>query len=218
MTSFLFVSHAYNTVFHFSFLIFLVMFSRCSHQQLKVCGTMVSRSFFLKAPSPIRHQDRKLLRFPLEHCFNVVSDVDKYEEFIPWCMKSRVISKDGENKMTAELTVGFQLYKEKYLSHVELKRDPNSVVAVSDTNIFEYLKSEWKFTPSSTDAGSTWVSFQIDFKFKSPLYNEVSEVFLQEVAKKMMQAFEKRCKQLANLQSNKSPQRKPPLPSNNSLS
>jgi ribosome-associated toxin RatA of RatAB toxin-antitoxin module len=190
------------------------MFSRCSQQKLKGCGILSFRSFFLKAPSPISHQDRKLLRFPLEHCYNVVSDVDKYEEFIPWCMKSRVISREGENKLKAELTVGFQLYKEKYLSHVELKRNPFSVVALSDTNLFEYLKSEWKFTPSSSDARSTWVSFQIDFKFKSSLYNGVSEVFLQEVAKKMMQAFEQRCKQLSNSQG----KRKPSLSSNTSLS
>lgn len=160
-------------------------------------------SLFFKEAQPIRHQERKLIKMPIDRLYEVVADVAKYQEFIPWCLQSRILSKDT-NQMKAELTVGFQLLTEKYISHVEL-RPPNSVTAISSqANLFEYLKSEWKFTPSSSDPkNATWVTFQIDFKFKLALYNELSEFFMQQVVKKMVQAFETRCKQLEKANNNK---------------
>ena len=167
---------------------------RCGAKN-SVAGTYRSQSSFFKEAKAIRHQERKLVKFPVSRLYDVVSDVDKYQEFVPWCVNSRVVSHNG-NKMTAELSVGFQLLTEKYISHVELNK-PNSVSAIStQANLFEYLKSEWKFTPSSSDPNATWVTFQIDFKFKLALYNELSEFFMQQVVKKMVQAFELRCKQL----------------------
>lgn len=162
-------------------------------------------SLFFKEAQPIRHQERRLIKMPIERLYDVVSDVAKYQEFVPWCLQSRVISKDS-HQMKAELTVGFQLLTEKYISHVEL-RPPMSVTAVSSqVNLFEYLRSEWKFTPSSSDPkNATWVTFQIDFKFKLALYNELSDLFMQQVVKKMVQAFETRCKQLEKTSSNNKP-------------
>ncbi len=151
-------------------------------------------SIFAKETPSIRHHERRLIKYPIDRLYEVVSDVEKYEEFVPWCIHSKVLSKTDKN-MKAELTVGFQLLTEKYISNVELSK-PNSVVAVSSqANLFEYLRTEWKFSPSS-DGKSTWVTFQIDFKFKISLYNELSEFFMQQVVKKMVQAFEQRCKHI----------------------
>jgi ribosome-associated toxin RatA of RatAB toxin-antitoxin module len=140
-----------------------------------------------------RHYERKLIRVPINILFGVVSDVDKYHEFVPWCRKSKVISKQN-NHMTAELEVGFNMFNERYVSKVEVSQ-PTLVAAVStETALFNYLKTEWKFTPAS-DPESTWVTFQVNFQFKSSLYNEISQLFMQEVIAKMVMAFENRCHQ-----------------------
>mmetsp|Transcript_22125 Transcript_22125/g.44555 ORF Transcript_22125/g.44555 Transcript_22125/m.44555 type:complete len:186 (+) Transcript_22125:40-597(+) len=139
-----------------------------------------------------KHFERKLINQPINTLYNVVSDVDRYNEFVPWCKESNVISRSGKN-ITAELVVGFNIFTEKYTSKIETN-EPNLVSAVStETNLFEYLKTEWKFTPAS-DPSSTWVTFQVEFKFKSSVYNELSKLFLQEVITKMVKAFEQRCK------------------------
>jgi ribosome-associated toxin RatA of RatAB toxin-antitoxin module len=139
-----------------------------------------------------KHFERKLINQPIATLYEVVSDVDRYKEFVPWCKESRVISKTGRN-MTAELEVGFNIFSEKYTSKIETI-EPTFVSAMStETNLFEYLKTEWKFTPAS-DPKATWVTFQVEFKFRSAMYNELSRLFLQEVVAKMVKAFEQRCK------------------------
>ncbi len=138
-----------------------------------------------------KHYERKLIPHPIATIYGVVANVDKYREFVPWCKSSTVISSSGDH-LTAELEVGFNIFSERYISKVEM-REPNMVSAIStDTNVFEYLKTEWKFTPAN-DPKTTWVTFQVDFQFKSAVYNELSKLFLQEVITKMVKAFETRC-------------------------
>lgn len=145
--------------------------------------------------SPMKkHNERRLIKFPAHLLYEVVSDVAHYQEFVPWCKGSRVLQ-ESDKSMKAELEVGFQLLAEKYISNVTLNK-PTSVIATStQTSLFESLKSEWKFTPSS-DPNATWVTFNVEFKFKSALYNELSELFLTEVVKNMVRAFEQRCKEV----------------------
>jgi len=139
-----------------------------------------------------KHFERKLIKQPAAILYNVVSDVRRYNEFVPWCKRSQVLQ-TASNGMTAELEVGFNIFTEHYISNVTVD-EPNQVNAVStDTILFEYLKTEWKFTPAS-DPSSTWVTFQVDFQFKSSLYNEVAKLFMTEVVGQMVQAFENRCK------------------------
>jgi ribosome-associated toxin RatA of RatAB toxin-antitoxin module len=138
-----------------------------------------------------KHFERKLIKQSVATLYEVVSDVNRYHEFVPWCKSSRVITRSGQS-MTAELEVGFNVFAEKYVSKVEAV-EPTSVTAISSqTNLFEYLRTEWKFTPAS-DPSTTWVTFQVDFKFKSAMYNQLSTLFLQEVVTKMVKAFEQRC-------------------------
>lgn len=87
------------------------------------------------------------------------------------------------------------MFKEKYTSSVRLHR-PDRVVAKSvETTLLEYLRTEWKLTPAS-DPRYCWVHFKIEFKFKSALYNQVSDLFFNEIVNNMIAAFEGRCHQL----------------------
>lgn len=160
---------------------------------LGVCKPLtIRRSFFQQAPAARRHHERRLLQHPASLLYEVVADVEKYHCFVPWCQQSKILTNTG-NELTAELTVGFKYLTERYVSRVQLLA-PQLVTAQStQTNLFEFLKTEWKFTPAA-DPNHTWVSFQVDFQFRSALYNELSDFFLNEVVHNMVKAFEQRCK------------------------
>ncbi len=156
-----------------------------------VCKTVV-RNFFGGETPVKRHFERKLMKYTCEELFDVVSNVAEYHEFVPWCKQSNVL-KQTDTKMSAELAVGFSYFSEKYVSEVIMQR-PNFVNANSkQTILFEFLSTEWSFAPAK-DPKSTWVTFLVEFKFKSSVYNDASELFKKEVVSKMVQAFEDRCK------------------------
>lgn len=139
------------------------------------------------------HKERRLLKFSNEELYEIVSSVDSYHKFVPWCLQSTVL-RSSPTHLEAELCVGYGLFHEKYISDVQLVR-PKSVVATSrQTNLLEYLKTTWTFSPCSSNPLHCWVVFEIDFKFKSAMYNSVSDMFLQDIINSMVSAFEGRCR------------------------
>lgn len=161
-------------------------------------GTPCQRHFFSLPGSDSdlskRYTERKLLGWSAQQLYDVVADVDQYHHFVPWCQKS-VVLVQRENYLEAELEVGFRVFVERYTSKVTLT--PPRVVQseVGDSTLFTYLDSTWEFTPGPTP-GSCWLTFTIDFEFKSPLYRQVAAVFFEEVVQRMMGAFQGRCQQV----------------------
>ncbi len=90
------------------------------------------------------------------------------------------------------MTVGFNEFKESYVSKVRLlpKREVHSESVSS--NLFDHLKSSWIVTPITDN--SVKVDFDISFHFKSPLYAMISKLFLSKIVHKMMKAFNDRAK------------------------
>lgn len=142
-----------------------------------------------------KYSERKLLGYSPRQLYDVVADVDHYSEFVPWCQGSMVLAKPSPTRLEAELKVGFQIFVEKYISHVELQ--PYSMVRsrVSNSTLFSHLDSKWLFEKGPTEA-SVWLQFEIDFAFKNPLYRQVANLFFEEVAQRMIEAFERRCQML----------------------
>ncbi|KDD76590.1 hypothetical protein H632_c169p1 [Helicosporidium sp. ATCC 50920] len=94
--------------------------------------------------------------------------------------------------MEAELEVGFQVIHERYTSQVTVHY-PNCVVArVGDSSLFKFLENRWEFQPGPV-AGTTWLTFGVEFSFKSALYSHIASVFFEQVAQRMVGAFEARC-------------------------
>ena len=89
---------------------------------------------------------RKIVREVRPHeLFDIVADVDKYSEFLPFCRKSRVTKRTCANAFEAELEIGFKIFNERYLSKVSLER-PRKVVAEDASNaLFEKMKTVWRF-------------------------------------------------------------------------
>ena len=105
--------------------------------------------------------------------FRVVADVNNYNLFVPWCRGSKVLLRKGDDYFEAELEVGFQLFNERYTSKVTLQRPNRIVCRVDNSQLFHYLDNLWDIKPGPTPQ-SCWVSLNVDFEFKNPLYRQAS--------------------------------------------
>lgn len=133
------------------------------------------------------HAERRILRYTPEQLFNLVADVRRYPEFLPWCVGARVVSQT-ETELLADLTIGFKLFRETFRSRVELER-PDEIRVRYENGPFRYLNNTWKFRP--VEAG-TEVDFFVDFEFRSALLQAVIGVVFNEAVRLMVRSFERR--------------------------
>lgn len=161
---------------------------------------------FLEMMNPF--QEIKVQRYVLPKIINgtpkevyeVVSEVSKYHEFIPYCEDSFVNERDPvtAKPKVAGLRVGFRQYDEKFVCDVHCQsdstgKDVHVVTAESlSHNLFDVLYSKWTIRPHPTRANTSTVELLLKFQFKSRLYNSVSSIFAKSVTEIVMDAFARR--------------------------
>lgn len=146
--------------------------------------------------SGIQWKERKLIAASQEQMFNVIADVNRYQEFVPYVTRSMEWNDRGSAKYKeAELEVGFSFITEKYTSKIELEPFSAVTTRTDDSRLFSHLTSRWRLSPGVSPT-SCWVDFDVDFGFSSEMYGRLAGVFLEDVVKKMVAAFEARAKQL----------------------
>jgi coenzyme Q-binding protein COQ10 len=133
------------------------------------------------------HAEKRILRHSPDQLFDLVADVHRYPEFLPWCVGARVLTRT-ETDLTADLTIGFRMFRESFRSRVALDR-PGLVRVTYENGPFRYLNNTWRFTPV---AGGTEVDFFVDFEFRSALLQAVIGVVFNEAVRVMVRAFERR--------------------------
>ena len=156
--------------------------------------TPCSRSFWSSSDSKDLKQiysEQRLLGYSCEQMFSVVSEVEKYHSFVPWCKKS-LIKKRSPEQLEAELVVGFPPLGESYTSTVTLV-EPYLVTAIcKDLKMFSHLKTVWKFKPvdeNKKNAQKCQLDFAVSFAFKNSSHAYFSRMFFDEVVKKNVGAF-----------------------------
>ncbi|XP_075237415.1 coenzyme Q-binding protein COQ10 homolog B, mitochondrial [Lycorma delicatula] len=132
---------------------------------------------------------RKLVGFSMEEMFNVVSDVNSYKDFLPFCKKSIIKLHQGD-RMKADLVIGFPPVVEKYTSHIRYLK-PTYIMAESrDAILFDHLVTNWKFSPGlSKNPRSCVIYFYVSFEFKSIFHSQLANMFFNELVKQMESAF-----------------------------
>ena len=136
-----------------------------------------------------KHEEIRHLNFSSEKLFELVADIERYPEFLPWCLDAKIIKKE-ESAFYAELTVGYKWIKEIYRSKVILTR-PNVIKVEYLRGPFKYLENYWHFHPKSNGCE---VKFYIDFEFRSLFLRKVIGPFFGEAVARMVKAFENRAK------------------------
>jgi coenzyme Q-binding protein COQ10 len=137
------------------------------------------------------HAEQRVLPYTPEQLFQLVADVARYPEFLPWCVASRIRSRDGD-VFFADLVIGFKMVRERFTSKVTLSR-PDRIDVTYTEGPFKHLNNHWVFKPH---AEGTEIDFYVDFEFRSKMLQALIGALFNEAVKMMVGAFEKRARQL----------------------
>ncbi|MDQ4088540.1 MAG: type II toxin-antitoxin system RatA family toxin [Pseudomonadota bacterium] len=135
-----------------------------------------------------RHTEQRSLPYSPEQLFDLVADVKRYPEFLPWVAAVRVRS-NSETDMVADLVVGFRALKETFTSRVR-KRRPREIVIDYIEGPLKYLHNSWTFEPDGE--GGTNIAFCVDFAFKSRIFESLAGQMFDRALRRMIGAFEDR--------------------------
>lgn len=137
------------------------------------------------------HETRSL-PWSAEQMFDLVADVGRYGEFLPWVIATRVRS-DSESEMVADMLVGFSAIREKFTSRVE-KRRPDEIRVHYVDGPLRDLDNIWKF--QSLPDGGCEIDFRVDFTFRNALFEKLAGQYFDRAFRKMVAAFEARAAEL----------------------
>lgn len=138
-----------------------------------------------------KHDETKVLPYTPEQMFDLVADVERYPDFLPWVIGARVLRRE-RNVIHAELIIGFKMIRERYTSRIQLSR-PGAIDVSYTHGPFRHLNNRWRFT--AVEEGCR-VDFHLDFEFRSRLLNRVIGGLFNEAVRKMVSAFEARARRL----------------------
>jgi coenzyme Q-binding protein COQ10 len=138
------------------------------------------------------HAERRLLPYSQQQLFDLVADVGRYPEFLPWCVAARVKGRSGD-VLTADLVIGFKMVRERFTSRVTLHA-PDRIDVTYTEGPFKYLNNHWIFEPAAD--GGTVIDFYVDFEFRSKVLQTLIGALFNEAVGLMVAAFEKRARQL----------------------
>ena len=134
------------------------------------------------------HAERRVVAHAPRDLYELVGDVRSYPEFLPWCLGARIKERD-EVHCVAELVIGYRMFRERFMSYVDLDPETLEIEVKYAEGPFRYLSNKWRFHPH--DEGCE-IEFHVDFEFNSRLLQSVIETFFTEAVKRMVRAFEQR--------------------------
>lgn len=127
-----------------------------------------------------------------EQMFDLVADVARYGEFLPWVSGIRVRS-NSETEMVADMIVGFKGLRETFTSRVNKQR-PLSVRVDYVDGPLKHLSNDWHFKPDGQ--GGVLIDFEVDFAFKNKIFEMLAGQVFDKALRKMIGAFETRAAEL----------------------
>ena len=137
-------------------------------------------------------RETRRMPYSAEQMFDLVADVKRYPEFLPWVVATRVTA-NNDHEMVADMLVGFKAIREKFTSRVTKQRPRVIQVQYVDGPLRD-LDNRWEFKP--LDERSCEVDFAVDFSFKNRVFEALAGQYFDRAFRKMVAAFEKRAAEL----------------------
>jgi len=131
-----------------------------------------------------------------KNLIEMVLDIEKYPEFVPWCLDSKIhdkIDKGDTIEIKADLTIGKSFFRDTYKSFVIYNKSEDSIHVTNIDGPLKHLENEWFF---KQDGDSSEVEFHVDFELKNKILNVLMIKSFDLGLKKIADAFEKRAIQL----------------------
>lgn len=134
-----------------------------------------------------KHSETRFLPYTPQQLYELVLDIERYPEFLPWCLAARILSND-EREVKAELIAGYKALREKFTSVVHLT--PGKKLEVEYVSgPLQQLRNVWRFDAAR---GGCQLGFELEFTFKSSLLAGLFEMFFEQALRRMAGAFEAR--------------------------
>ena len=143
------------------------------------------------------HSEDRHLPYSASQMYDLVADVERYPEFLPWCSAARVRSRESREKeevILADLVIKFKAFSERFGSKVTLYANSKKIETEYLDGPFKFLKSSWEFIDE--DNLGCRIKFFVNFEFKSRLLQKVIGIFFNEAMQRIVRAFEKRANDL----------------------
>lgn len=147
-----------------------------------------------------RHSENRVLPYAPDQIFDLVADVARYPEFLPWTAAARIRSRRpmpgrgaGAEVMEADLVISFKVFREKFGSRVVLLPADKRIETDYLDGPFKYLHSFWQIAP---DPQGCRVVFDVDFEFRNVILQKAIGLFFDEAMRRVVGAFEARARQL----------------------
>ena len=144
-----------------------------------------------------RHSETKRLPHRAAQMYDLVADVARYPEFLPWTAAARVKSRtliEGGEVMEADLVISFKVFRERFGSRVTLLPAQQMILTEYVDGPFKQLKSVWRFR--DLPEGGCEVSFEVDFEFRNAILASVIGLVFNEAMQRVVRAFEVRAAKL----------------------
>ena len=131
-----------------------------------------------------------------KNLIEMVLDIEKYPEFVPWCLDSKIhdkIDKGNTIEIKADLTIGISFFRDTYKSFVIYNKSEDSIHVTNIDGPLKHLENDWFFRQNGD---SSEVEFHVDFELKNKILNVLMIKSFNLGLKKIADAFEKRAIQL----------------------
>ena len=132
-----------------------------------------------------KHSETRILEWTATEMFDLVADVARYSEFLPWVSAVRIRS-NNDQQMLADLIVGFKGLRENFTSRV-VKTRPTSIQVDYIDGPLKFLHNEWHF--ADHPSGGCTINFSVDFAFKSKIFEALAGQVFERALNKMTDAF-----------------------------
>ena len=139
---------------------------------------------------PGLHEIRRM-PYSAKQMFDLVADVSRYGEFLPWVIATRVRS-DSDTEMVADMLVGFKMLREKFTSKV-VKESPHRITVQYVDGPMRDLDNRWEFRDVE---GGCELDFNLTFTFRNALFESIAGQYFDRAFRKMVEAFEQRAAEL----------------------
>lgn len=142
------------------------------------------------------HHETKQLPYTVQQMYDLVADVGRYPEFLPWNSAARIRSRkpiDGGEVMEADLVISFKVFRERFTSRVTLLPDEKRILTEYIDGPFKFMKSTWSFRPNGSGCE---VEFFVDFEFRNAILQGIIGLVFNDAMQRVVRAFERRAAQL----------------------
>ncbi|MDC0164332.1 type II toxin-antitoxin system RatA family toxin [Candidatus Pelagibacter bacterium] len=139
---------------------------------------------------------KKIIHCKKDQLIKMVLDIEKYPEFVPWCIEGKIFDKNESSDLitfNGDLKVGKSILNETFSSQVSYHKEIDKIIVTNLDGPLKYLKNEWYFKEINN---ITQLDFFIDFELKNPILNGIMKKSFELGLNKIAKAFEERAIQL----------------------